>query len=132
MTNQTEFSRLFRKYIDGNASAEELEAFLIIVDQSSQQKELEQLVDQEMLTQKQEYRLEPGEKQAILSHIYKLSGAQDHPVYPISKHRLWPLIAAAASIILCLSITAYLIFHKQPTLQTAQNQKQTIHPDGNK
>jgi transmembrane sensor len=44
----------------------------------------------------------------------------------------WPRIVAAASIILCLSIGSYFIFHKQLSPDTAQNQIHDILPGGNK
>jgi transmembrane sensor len=48
--------------------------------------------------------------------------------------RIYPFyrIAAAASILLFLSIGGYFLFHKQQTQQTAQNQSQDIAPGGNK
>lgn len=46
--------------------------------------------------------------------------------------RLWPRIAAAASILLFLSISSYFLFLKQPGRQTAQNQIQDILPGGDK
>ncbi len=45
--------------------------------------------------------------------------------------QLWPVIAAAASILLFLSIGGYFILHKQPQLQTARLLKD-IAPGGNK
>jgi len=45
--------------------------------------------------------------------------------------RLWPRIAAAASILLFLSISAYYIFHKQPQKQIAQVQKPDLQPGTN-
>jgi transmembrane sensor len=52
---------------------------------------------------------------------------------PFNIHRrLWPRIAAAASIILALSIGGYFLLHKQPQQQTAQNLTQDIRPGSNK
>jgi transmembrane sensor len=52
------------------------------------------------------------------------------------KHKIiiwrWPRIAAAASILLCLSIGGYFLFHKKPAAQIAQNQIHDIAPGGNK
>lgn len=48
-------------------------------------------------------------------------------------HRsIWPRIAAAASILVFLSVGGYFIFHKQSTQQIAQNQTHDIAPGGNK
>jgi len=46
--------------------------------------------------------------------------------------RLWPRIAAAASIILCIAVGGYFIARKQPAQQIAQNQLHDIAPGGNK
>jgi transmembrane sensor len=46
--------------------------------------------------------------------------------------RLWPRIAAVASILFILSFGAYLLFHKQATEQYAQNKVQDIGPGSNK
>ena len=102
MTDQTEFSRLFRKYVDETANAGERKSFLIMADQEDYQEELRQLVDNEMSAGKQPYSLDPQEKKAILDHIFTLS----------STRRLWPRIAAAASVILFLAAAGYFILHK--------------------
>lgn len=48
--------------------------------------------------------------------------------------RLWPRLAAAASVLLCLSVGGYFLLHKQPQQQIAQNQPQyhDIPSGGNK
>jgi transmembrane sensor len=46
--------------------------------------------------------------------------------------RLWPRIAAAASILLFLSFGTYFILNKKPTQQIVKNQKQEIVPGINK
>ncbi|TWJ04689.1 FecR family protein [Mucilaginibacter frigoritolerans] len=46
--------------------------------------------------------------------------------------KLWPRIAAAASILLFLSIGSYFLFHKHLTQQIAQNQHQDIAPGSNR
>ena len=47
--------------------------------------------------------------------------------------RLWPRIAAAASIILCLSAGGYFLLHKpQPSRQIAQNTTNDVVPGSNK
>jgi len=46
---------------------------------------------------------------------------------------LWPRIAAAASVILFISIGAYFLFHRQPLRQVAHNQiHNDVAPGGNK
>lgn len=63
--------------------------------------------------------------------IYRLLMAGRETKPEKVKH-LWPRIAAAASIILCLSAGGYLLFHKQPRQQITQNQQHDIAPGGNK
>lgn len=52
--------------------------------------------------------------------------------YPKRKIVLWPRVAAAASIILCLSFGGYYLLRKQPPQQIAQKQLNDIAPGGNK
>jgi len=64
-----------------------------------------------------------------------LEKIRQFPQSPIRKKIIairWPRIAAAASIILCLSVGGYFILHKKPIGQTAQNQPQDIAPGSNK
>jgi len=44
----------------------------------------------------------------------------------------WPRIAAAASILICLSLGGYFLLHKHPAQQVAQNKIYDIAPGGNK
>jgi transmembrane sensor len=46
--------------------------------------------------------------------------------------KLWPHIAAAASILLFLSVGSYFLFHKPLTQQITQNQQQDIAPGRNR
>lgn len=112
MTEQTEFSRLFRKYVDGSANAEETQSFLIMADQADWKEELELLVDREMLAEKLPHDLDPQEKQAILDHIFTLSSAKIRSISPKREHRLWPRIAAAVSVMICLAVGGYFILRK--------------------
>ncbi|MES2109884.1 MAG: FecR domain-containing protein [Bacteroidota bacterium] len=129
MTEQTEFSRLFRKYIDGSATAEETQLFLSMADQASLQEELARLVDLEMLTADQPFNLDQQEKQAILENIF--SAGQVQQISPGRTRRLWPRIVAAASVILCLSVGGYFIFHKTDSPNYAGNLKADIKHGSN-
>jgi hypothetical protein len=64
----------------------------------------------------------------ILNNIHNHIGNE----LPNKRKKLLFTIAAAASIILCLSIGSYFIFHKQVPLQYAFTQKSDILPGGNK
>lgn len=113
-----EFRRLVDKYLDGTATPEEQEAldkyFLLFRDEPKHS----QLLSKDQLTGL-EQRMESG----LFNRIQQ----------PVKVERLWPRIAAAASIILALSAGGYFLLHKQtPNQQTAQNQAQDIAPGTNK
>lgn len=129
MTEQTEFSRLFRKYVDGNATAEETQVFLNMADQAALQEELAQLVDREMLAADQPYSLDQQEKQAILENIFSSGKVQQ--ISSKNAPRLWRRIVAAASVILCLSGGAYFIFHKSKPVNYAASSKPDIKHGSN-
>src|ERR1700741_4060748 len=66
-----------------------------------------------------------AEYEAMLFHkIQRQIGAGKRRV-------LWPRIAAAASIVLALSIGGYFLLHKPASQQTAQNLKQDVQPGHN-
>lgn len=54
-----------------------------------------------------------------------------NPVQSAKIKTLWPRIAAAASILLALSIGSYFILNKKPAQQIVRNQKQEIVPGTN-
>lgn len=59
--------------------------------------------------------------------------AEALPLQKAKRFMLWPRIAAAASVLLALSIGGYFILHKQkPENQISQNQIHDIAPGGNK
>jgi transmembrane sensor len=69
----------------------------------------------------------PEEKDAVrirmLAHINEQTTTRTR--------RLWTRIAAAASILIAVSIGSYYILHKKPAPELAQNQKQDIAPGKN-
>ncbi|TKC04400.1 FecR family protein [Pedobacter frigoris] len=82
MTADSEFSLLFRKYVDGNASHDERLAFLELVNHDEVQAELAQLVDAE-LKSRNTYSLDEDEQQEILNNIYKMA-----PVMPSADKKI--------------------------------------------
>ncbi|MES2277940.1 MAG: FecR domain-containing protein [Bacteroidota bacterium] len=116
MTEQTEFSRLFSKYIDGTATAAETRSFLSMANQAAYQQELETLVDAEITSQKLQHNLDAAEKQAILDHIFSNTEQQ-----PAKTRRLWQRIAIAASILIACSTGSYFLLHQTPVQQVASN-----------
>ena len=131
MTEPTEFSRLFRKYVDETANAEETQSFLSMADQAAWKEELELLVDGEMLTENLPYGLDRKEKQAILGHIFTLSSTKIREINPKREHRLWPRIAAAASVILLLAAGGYFILHKGDAVHYAGKIKNDVKSGSN-
>jgi len=131
MTEQTEFSRLFRKYVDETANAEERQAFLSMADQPARKEELELLVDREMLAEKLPYDLDRKEKQAILDHIFTLSSAKILEINPKRERRLWLRVAAAAAVMLFLAAGGYFILHKGETAHYAGKIKTDVKSGSN-
>lgn len=129
MTEQTEFSRLFRKYVNGNATVEETRRFLSMADQADSQDELVRLVDEEMRDPYQPPRLDQKEKQSILENIFS-AGTIPQP-HQKQRRPLWPRIAVAASLVLCLSAGSYYIFHQHKVVNYAANVKHDIQHGSN-
>lgn len=131
MTEQTEFSRLFRKYVDETANAEETQSFLRMADQAAWKEELEELVDGEMSAEKLPHNLDGKEKQAILDHIFTLSSTKIRSINPKRAYRLWPRIAAAASVLLFLVAGGYFILHKGEAVHYAGKIKSDVKSGSN-
>ncbi|MFA6084679.1 FecR family protein [Mucilaginibacter sp.] len=113
-----EFQRLVDKYLNGTATPEEQEAldryYLLFRDEPE---------DTGLLTKKQMLALEERMENGLFNRIQKSAGVK----------RLWPRIAAAASIVLFLSFGGYYLLHKQkPQQQTAQINKQDLQPGSDK
>jgi transmembrane sensor len=106
----------------------------------------------ELLAKQQQGTLTPEEQATLASWYLRLAEREgDVPQADLAKKeaaiynrvsqtinggktiRLWPRIAAAASIILAVSVGSYFILHKKVlSRQTAQNQKQDIAPGSDK
>jgi len=71
---------------------------------------------------------EDKHRQLILNRINE----QIKPVQYVKVKTIWPRIAAAASILLSLSVGGYFILNKKPTQQIVKNQKQEIIPGTNR
>jgi len=110
---QEELQELVRKYLTGTASVDERTALRDWYTQLANG-EVEwpaELANEEDLL-----------KAEMLRNILGQTGQQKQ----IPVRRLWPRIAAAASILIALSIGGYFALHKQ---QTVQQTAQTIHND---
>ncbi|SDF79666.1 FecR family protein [Mucilaginibacter pineti] len=116
--NKIDFLALTEKISDGAATDEEIRLYNAYYN--SFQK-TSGAWDEELLGNKEEIGIE------LSAHI------QAAVRKPRSIRRLsWPRIAAAASIILCLSLSGYFLLRKPSAQQTAQSSKSDIAPGGNK
>ena len=112
-----EFQKLVDKFLNGEATPEEQEAldkyFLLFHDEP----EYSRVLNEQQLASL-EQRMESG----LFKRIEK----------PAKIIRLWPRIAAAASIILAISAGGYFLLHKPaPQQQVAQTQPHDIAPGHN-
>lgn len=118
---------LFNKYLQNQCSPEEVE-MLMQYFHTEEQFQLNQLILNEL--EKQDEESSEGEYDELLNRVY--GRIHTHIHQPKTIHRsIWLRIAAAASILLFLSIGGYYIFHKQPAQQLAQIQKPDIAPGTN-
>lgn len=118
-----DFKLLTDKYVQGHASEEE-KALLFKIYQEYQDQEL--AWDEALM----------GDQESTRQLLYARINDRIHAeevVEQKNRHvvRLWPRIAAAASILLVLSAGGYFIWHKNPT-PTALVAKNDIAPGGNK
>lgn len=131
MKEETQFSRLFQKYIAGTANEEEIKLFFLMVNQDDRLDELNSLVDKEILTPEDAPVLALHEKQEIIKNIF----AQSEEYIKIPKERntvnLWLRITAAASIVLLLSFGSYFLIHKNPIAKVAKNKVYDVAPGRN-
>jgi transmembrane sensor len=110
--DQKQINDLIEKYKQGNATTQERQALLEWYQNTA-------------------YKdgMFPDQEGDIKS---RMLGRLNNELFPKRTIRLWPRIAAAASIIMCLSIGGYFLLHKRGPQQIAQNQIQEILPGGNK
>ena len=96
MSTDSEFSSLFRKYVDGTASADERMEFLRLVNQEGMQGALAQLVDEEFREGDAIYSLNEKEQQEILTWIYNAASEEQPPVKKLIT--LWRIAGIAAAV----------------------------------
>jgi ferric-dicitrate binding protein FerR (iron transport regulator) len=115
-----EIQALIRKYLNGTATPEEQQ----LLDRWYQEGQLDPAEwFAEAENEEELLRLE------MLGEIRNRIGLQPDK----STIRLWPRIAAAASILIAVSAGGYFLLHKKdPVQQFTQNQKQDIKPGTNK
>jgi len=123
-----ETSELYQQFLDGKCNSEELDQLFRYFGTASEA-ELKEMILAEMEKSEQDPITEAEKK-----HLKDLHSRLAEQFFKERKStiRLWPRIAAAASIIIAVSTGSYFILHKiQPAQQTAQNQND-LAPGNNK
>jgi hypothetical protein len=125
------FNYLFNKFLDKSLSPAELEELRVLAKAGDDEVHFKAVFDAEWDQAKTEQFTDvPSEK---VVRMYEHIVGQSSP--KVKMRQLWPRIAAAASIILCLGTGAYFYFHqKVDQQQTAQNKpvKNDLLPGGNR
>jgi len=129
---------LFQRYLDNQCSPAELE-LLFSWFGAAKEPELREMISEALLAEDQSARTGPDYQkklQLIYQEISREIGGADQKITPpvLGKRSVWPSIAVAASIILCLTAAAFFILHKAPVQQLVINQpfKNDLLPGGNK
>ena len=123
--DEQQIRRQWQRYLNGETTAAEAEELLNALAMPANQELAEALLESSFDKQNTEQELSSEKQQQILANIFTHQ--------EVKTHRLWPRIAAAASVILALSIGGYFILHKQkPEQQVAENLRNDIAPGSNK
>lgn len=133
MKNNERFNGLLQSYLTDTANPEEWESLMQMIKSGEHDDELRQKID-EVLTKKDDsLNLNPDRAHELL---YKILSAEKHTakLLPFKKpvQQLWR-VAAAAVIILSLSVGGYFYFNKTSEKQIAKVEvKNDVAPGGNK
>ena len=123
-----ENSELYQQFLNGKCNSEELDQLFRYFGTASEV-DLKEMILVEIEKSEQDPITEAEKK-----HLNHLHSRLTDQLFKERKStiRLWPHIAAAASIIIAISSGTYFILHKkQPAQQTAQNQND-VAPGSNK
>src|ERR1700744_3047508 len=115
--NQQEYNHLIDKVNNGSATPEEMALYgkyIDFISSGGQEWDVNALGTEDEL------------KAELLRRIEAAM-----PAETAKQRRLWPRIAAAASVLIALSVGAYLVVHQKQPVQTAQNQPHDIAPGHN-
>lgn len=127
--NRERISFLFQRYLDDIATSGELQELEEIIANAEYLEILNEIIDGTYYTIPAQFIADKSGSAAKESaYEFIISQPQHKKIF-----RLWPRIAAAASVILCLGIGAYFYLHSSPnTNQITRNQKQDVAPGGNR
>jgi transmembrane sensor len=123
---QERFAYLLNQYYTRQASPEELEEFYTLVDSGQYDDAIREFMDNAYDRETTAPQAEgtedyypPGTEFRMLRKVFQPENDQAAPAVKIRP--LWPRIAAAASILLCLSVGAYFLLHKKPAVPLTNN-----------
>jgi transmembrane sensor len=130
---------LFQRYLDNQCSPAELE-FVFSLFGTTKESELREMISEALLAEDESAISGPDYKkklQLIYREISREIGETNQEITPpvLGRRPVWPRIAVAASIILCLSAAVFFILHKAPIhQQIVRNEplKNDLAPGGNK
>ncbi len=130
---------LFQRYLDNQCSPAELE-FVFRLFGTAKESELREMISGALLAEDQS-AISGADYQKKLRLIYReisreIGGANQEITPPVlGKRPVWPRIAVAASIILCLSAAVFFMLHKASVQQQIvgnEPSKNDLTPGGNK
>lgn len=126
MKDQQRITALFHKYLDRTANDDEKQEFLDCIDEPAYTELIQQLISAVYDHQEEPAGLSDAAKARVLHHIFK--EAETATISP-KVIRLWPRIAAVASIVAICSVGVYFILPRpSPVQQTAQLIRNDIAP----
>ena len=133
MESPADLKKLFQKYLDGQATGEELDILLDHFKLEGHESPLRQMILDEL--EKEPTQSNSPVIRGITDRVEKrlLHAIEEQEPYPFQpkKKASFAWIAAAASLLLFLSVGGYFLLHKKPAQQTAQNQPHDVAPGRN-
>jgi transmembrane sensor len=137
--NEQELQQFLVKLASGAYTNEEYKVFVDWVENCSREEyELMLIYWEQAIETNADYAIDQNLIAKIEQGLDRIDKKENTPVIPLyrepAKHRrLWPHIAAAASILLVISAGSYFLLRKaRPQQQMAQNHQPEIKPGGNK
>jgi transmembrane sensor len=126
-----DFKELVEQLISGAITPEGKAQFLACIEQPAYREELEDILQEAMLTDKYEMPVSPVHTaQFIARLVAQIHAPTGTPVHPIRTHRWWGWVAAAALVLLCG--TAYYLLPRTPEKKMASIATMDIAPGSNK
>lgn len=125
-----DIEKLYVKYLNKNCTEEEIQFLMAHFQNLNEESPLISLIEEE-LRKSEPVQQDSPEVESILENNYLLLKRRIEAEAGLQK-RLWPKLAAAASLLLFLSVGGYFLFYKTTGNRQVQNQQHDIAPGGNK